>query len=56
MAFARRRSTDVSTAFENTGFARTRVADSEIEWDVELHVRERGRSIPDTDHGHNICA
>ncbi len=56
MAFAPRRSTDVSTTFENTGFAHTRVTDSATEWDIEGNVRERDRSTRDMDYRHRICA
>jgi len=55
MAFAARRSMDVSTTFANTDLARTRAIDSETEWDVELNVREQVQSTRDTDCGHGIC-
>ena len=49
MAFAPRHSIDISTAFENADFARTRATDSETAWDVELSLRERAQSTRDTD-------
>lgn len=49
MAFAPRPSIDVNTTFENAEFARTRATDSENAWDVELSLRERGRTTRDTD-------
>ena len=56
MIFAPRRSIEVKTTFENTDFARTRVTDSETAWDVELSLRERGRSTLDTDWDPRISA
>lgn len=54
MAFAPRRSIDVSTTIANTGFAHTRT--TETEWVVGLNVREPGRSTRDMDYHHRMCA